>query len=280
MTSTIYDKEQLTVYCYLTALPLFQLDDNTIAYYQSLDPSGKNLEHLLATGYTHPATRFLKDGYFRLAETCPSIFLCWLLHKFITLPVTTYPLETYTTLEARATISQDIIGYYESDLITDELIENLINTLQAVPFVNNKAACTIPLSDPTSLKVSDIEMLVEKTRTEARKVETRDVVRILSNYQIDWKANNETAEFLYRYWNNSWTGDYQDSPRAKIRKEVTRRTRVITALDLIDPFPYATEHLLAAPPKPTITYNQSKAENASNALLALASLLSSSKKTS
>lgn len=277
--NSIYDKEQLTVYCYLTALPLFELDDNTIAYYQSLDPSGRDLERLLATGYTHPATRFLKDGYFHLAETCPSIFLCWLLHKFITLPVTTYPLETYSTLEARATISQDIIGYYESDMITDELIENLINTLQAVPFVHNKAACTIPLTSPTSLKVSDIEMLVEKTRTEARKVETRDVIRILSNYQIDWKANNETAEFLYRYWNNSWTGDYKDSPRAKIRKEVTRRTRIITALDLIDPFPYATENLLTAPPKPTAPYNQRKAESASNALLALASLLAPAKKT-
>lgn len=279
MTSTIYNKEPLTVYCYLTALPLFELDDNTIAYYQSLDPSGRDLERLLATGYTHPATRFLKDGYFHLAETCPSIFLCWLLHKFITLPVTAYPLETYSTLEARATISQDIIGYYEADLITDELIENLINTLQAVPFVHNKAACTIPLASPDSLKVSDIEMLVEKTRTEARKVETRDVIRILSNYQIDWKANNETAEFLYRYWNNSWTGDYRDSPRAKIRKEVTRRTRIITALDLIDPFPYATENLLSAPPKPTAPYNQSKAESASNALLALASLLAPAKKT-
>jgi hypothetical protein len=279
MSSTIYDKEPLTVYCYLTALPLFELDDNTIAYYQSLDPSGKNLEHLLATGYTHPATRFLKDGYFRLAETCPSIFLCWLLHKFITLPVATYPLETYTTLEARATISQDIISYYEADLITDELVDNLISTLQAVPFIHNKAACTISLSDPTSLKVSDIEMLIEKTRTEARKVETRDVIRILSSYQIDWKANNEVAEFLYRYWNNSWTGDYKDSPRAKIRKEVTRRTRVITALDLIDPFPYATEHLLSSQPKPTVQYNQRKAENASNALLALASLLSTVKKT-
>lgn len=279
MTSTIYDREQLTVYCYLTALPLFQLDDNTIAYYQSIDPSGKNLEHLLATGYTHPATRFLKDGYFRLAETCPSIFLCWLLHKFITLPVAAYPLESYTALEARATISQDIVSYYESDLITDELVDNLIHTLQAVPFIHNKAACTIPLPSPTSLKVSDIEMLIEKTRTEARKVETRDVVRILSSYQIDWKANNEIAEFLYRYWNNSWTGDYKDSPRAKIRKEVTRRTRVITALDLIDPFPYATEHLLSAPTKPATPYNQSKAENASNALLALASLLSTAKKT-
>lgn len=277
--NSIYDKDPLTVYCYLTALPLFQLDDNTIAYYQSLDPSGIRLEKLLATGYTHPATRFLKDGYFRLAETCPSIFLCWLLHKFITLPVSQYPLESYSTLEARATISQDIIGYYESDLITDELIENLINTLQAVPFVHNKAACTIQLPDPTSLKVSDIEMLIEKTRTEARKVETRDVIRILSNYQIDWKANNDVAEFLYRYWNNSWTGDYRDSPRVKIRKEVTRRTRVITALDLIDPFPYATENLLSAQPKPTVQYNQSKAENASNALLALASLLSPAKKT-
>jgi hypothetical protein len=280
MSSTIYDKEPLTVYCYLTALPLFELDDNTIAYYQSLDPSGKNLEHLLATGYTHPATRFLKDGYFRLAETCPSIFLCWLLHKFITLPVAQFPLESYSTLEARATISQDIISYYEADLITDELVDNLISTMQAVPFIHNKAACTISLSDPTSLKVSDIEMLIEKTRTEARKVETRDVIRILSNYQIDWKANNEVAEFLYRYWNNSWTGDYKDSPRAKIRKEVTRRTRVITALDLIDPFPYATEHLLSAQPKPTVQYNQRKAENASNALLALASLLSNVKKTS
>jgi len=279
MTS-IYDKDPLTVYCYLTALPLFELDDNTIAYYQSLDPSGTRLEKLLATGYTHPATRFLKDGYFHLAETCPSIFLCWLLHKFITLPVAQYPLESYTALEARALVSQDIIGYYESDLITDELIENLINTLQAVPFVNNKAACTIQLSDPSSLRVSDIEMLIEKTRTEARKVETRDVIRILSNYQIDWKANNEIAEFLYRYWNNSWTGDYRDSPRAKIRKEVTRRTRVITALDLIDPFPYATESLLSATPKATVQYNQSKAENASNALLALANLLSSAKKTS
>lgn len=277
--NSIYDKDPLTVYCYLTALPLFQLDDNTIAYYQSLDPSGIRLEKLLATGYTHPATRFLKDGYFRLAETCPSIFLCWLLHKFITLPVSQYPLESYSTLEARATISQDIIGYYESDLITDELIENLINTLQAVPFVHNKAACTIQLPDPTSLKVSDIEMLIEKTRTEARKVETRDVIRILSNYQIDWKANNDVAEFLYRYWNNSWTGDYRDSPRVKIRKEVTRRTRVITALDLIDPFPYATENLLSAQPKPTVQYNQSKAENASNALLALASLLAPVKKT-
>ena len=127
--NSIYDKDPLTVYCYLTALPLFELDDNTIAYYQTLDPSGTRLEKLLATGYTHPATRFLKDGYFRLAETCPSIFLCWLLHKFITLPVAQYPLETYATLEARALISQDIIGYYESDLITDELIENLINTL-------------------------------------------------------------------------------------------------------------------------------------------------------
>ena len=279
MTSNIYDKDPLTVYCYLTALPLFDLDDNTIAYYQTLDPSGTRLEKLLATGYTHPATKFLKDGYFRLAETCPSIFLCWLLHKFITLPVAQYPLETYSTLEARALISQDIIGYYESDLITDELIENLINTLQAVPFVNNKAACTIPLTSPTSLKVSDIEMLIEKTRTEARKVETRDVIRILSNYQIDWKANNEIAEFLYRYWNNSWTGDYRDSPRAKIRKEVTRRTRVITALDLIDPFPYATENLLSAPPKPIVQYNQRKAENASNALLALANLLAPAKKT-
>lgn len=278
MTS-IYDKDPLTVYCYLTALPLFQLDDNTIAYYQAVDPSGIRLEKLLATGYTHPATKFLKDGYFRLAETCPSIFLCWLLHKFITLPVDQYPLESYTTLEARATISQDIIGYYESDLITDELIDNLVCTLQAVPFVHNKAACTIPLASPDSLKVSDIEMLIEKTRTEARKVETRDVIRILSNYQIDWKANNETAEFLYRYWNNSWTGDYRDSPRAKIRKEVTRRTRVITALDLIDPFPYATESLLAAQPKSTVQFNQRKAENASNALLALANLLSPAKKT-
>ena len=278
--NSIYDKDPLTAYCYLTAIPLFELDDNTIAYYKALDPSGIQLEKLLATGYTHPATRFLKDGYFHLAETCPAIFLCWLLHKFITLPVEQYPLESYSALEARASVSQDIIGYYESDLITDELIENLINTLQAVPFINNKAACTIQLPSPTSLKVSDIDMLIEKTRTEARKVETRDVIRILSSYQIDWKANNDIAEFLYRYWNNSWTGSYKDSPRAKIRKEVTRRTRIITALDLIDPFPYATENLLTVPPKPTVQYNQSKAENASNALLALASLLSSAKKTS
>lgn len=280
MNSSIYDREQLTVYCYHTALPLFQLDDNTIAYYKAMDPSGTQLERLLATGYTHPATRFLKDGYFHLAECCPSIFLCWLLHKFITLPVSDYPLESYSALEARASVSQDIIGYYESDLITDELIENLINTMQAVPFVHNKAACTIPLTSPTSLKVSDIEMLIEKTRTEARKVETRDVIRILSSCQVDWKANNDVAEFLYRYWNSSWTGNYKDSPRAKIRKEVTRRTRIITALDLIDPFPYATEELLTAPPKPTPQYNQHKAESASNALLALASLLACAKKTS
>lgn len=268
--TNIYDNDPITVYCCETALPLFQLDDNTIAYYQQIDPSGKVLERHLTFGYRHPAIRTVKDGYFRLADTCPVVFLCWLMHKFITLPTSIYPLESYDNLIARSVISAQLSDYYDNGQIDDNLYDSIVSTLQAVPFIDDKTDCTIPLQSP-SISVPDIEFLLERVRTATAKKDAKDITKAISQYRVS-ESVHKASKLLYLYWNQSSTGDYKDSPKAKIHKEVSRRIKTITSLDLIDPFGLdGSRFLLSGSSSKPI--DKSKAEAASNALSLLASMI-------
>lgn len=270
----LYDMDSIPVYCYETAFKLFDLDDNTVAYYQTIDPSGTMLERHLAMGYRHPAIRSVKNGYYQLAECYPTLFLCWLMHKFITLPVAQYPLESYVNLQARASISSQLVHLYESEQIDDVLFQDIISTLQAVPFVEDKTDATIRLQSPL-ISLSDIQFLLERVRTATNRLNAKEVALAISQYRIS-ESKHRASQLLYLYWNQSSTGDYRDSPKAHIRKEVNRRIKQISALDLLDPFGMdGSKFLLEASVGSLasgVTVDREKATAASNALAALASL--------
>ena len=116
--------EKIYCYCCSTGLKLYEMDDNTIAYINECDPSGHMLA-MIASQQKHPALSAFRQDWGRLADCCPHVFLCFLLHKFIVIP--NVQRETYAYVKAMGQVSDSIVQMYEQDIIDDKVILALLN---------------------------------------------------------------------------------------------------------------------------------------------------------
>lgn len=238
------------VHCHETGLPLFQLDDNTVAMYRELDPSGKLLSQICLQGYTHPALKAFRGDMTLLAETCPQIFLCFLLHKFIVYP----HLErvTWDWMQAMEDTDSVICQLYDNEDLTDDDIADLLETCVLVRCAGNKTADTLPLADPLDINAERIREFVQSVSKRVSTLPRKPIYETINGMeQADWKFAL-TVQHLRPL--PQVKGDRWDNPMSvtrKVSKAVVRKTSVptkITMLDVLD-----TETLIS--PKASVNHS-------------------------
>ena len=122
--AALYDLDTIPVYCAQTGTYLGALDDNTIAYYQRIDPTGSLLDTTLC-GYTHPSLlAYRAASYTDYWEICPTQFLSFLLGKTCTF--TNVPRQSWLWTERLHRLHLALTAAWEDDRIDDELCSRII----------------------------------------------------------------------------------------------------------------------------------------------------------
>lgn len=267
----IYLSDNPWVYCNETGLALFQLDDNTVAYYQTIDPSGKMLR-TVCSQYRHPAIIAVKDNYWALAESCPAIFLCWLLFKYIHL--TYVPRESYEYAVEMNKVSQAIINLYEQDILDDDYIAGLLETLTTTVIVEDRALLSIKLDSPSITK-RNIDTLQDNVTALLELMPKATIAKALSSYWVDTHQYIPTLGAMYGVKDTH-------TERAKtLRRAVKSKVRLVLTEDNIDSAiaitqpPVVTQSAVPVPSytsHPLVQLADSYKENPSKALDGIAAL--------
>ena len=122
------------ILCPDTGLQLGELDDGTVAYLLELDASGSTLARI-ATQRRHPALCAIRNDWSLLADTCPVVYLCALLMRFVHFP--SVPRESFAWAEAQHDIAMDIEAMYEDGTISDEDIVGFKTVGDIVRYIEN-----------------------------------------------------------------------------------------------------------------------------------------------
>lgn len=187
--ATLYTLDSIPVYCAQTGTYLGTLDDNTIAYYQRIDPSGSLLDTTLC-GYTHPSLlAYRAASYIDYWEICPTQFLSFLLGKTCTF--TNVPRQTWLWTERLHRLHAALTAAWEDDRIDDELCSRLIAATLCNTILWKSATNTyrIPddllLSEPTSpsgldLTISTLSSYISTMETHRNHCTIADISRAIS----------------------------------------------------------------------------------------------------
>ena len=228
------NNERIFCYCCSTGLRLFELDDNTIAYINECDPSGKMLA-TIASQQKHPALMAFKNDWGKLADYCPHVFLCYLLHKFIVIP--NCQRETYAYVKAMGQVSDSIVDMYEQDIIDDKRIVSMLEHLVLVPVITSEH-CMRPA--PTVLArfrisdrryfitIDDIEKLEQDVIAQARCCTLSAVNKTLSSY---WQDDHRYVPALTALWG------VKETPTETVRRVLKAKTKLYVtdaALEKLD----------------------------------------------
>lgn len=120
----IYDLDTIPVYCANTGAYLYELDDNTIAYFQTIDPTATVVSRVLS-GHIHPTLQLYKsDNYISYWETCPILFISYLLGKVCTFATTAK--DSYLWTRKLHLLNQAIEYAYNDDRIDDEYMLKIL----------------------------------------------------------------------------------------------------------------------------------------------------------
>lgn len=261
--------ELVPILCPDTGLQLGELDDGTVAYLLELDPSGSTLARV-ATQRRHPALCAIRNDWSLLADTCPVVYLCALLMRFVHFP--NVPRESFSWAVAQHDIAMDIEAMYEDGTISDEDIVSITEALALTCIMESPALGTRPavamqahydsFDDidgrcPTwSISRKDIDELCSACIAGVNGLPRASVWRTIASYWQDMHRYIPTVQALW---------GVKETPAETLRRIVKKRTdvtlseRELAKLDFLDAMhinalPSAaslSKALALAPAKPT-----------------------------
>lgn len=243
MQTTTNPDEKIYCYCCSTGLKLYELDDNTIAYINECDPSGVMLSRI-ASQQKHPALSAFRQDWGRLADCCPHVFLCFLLHKFIVIP--NVQRETYAYVKAMGQVSDSIVQMYEQDIIDDKVILALLEHLTLVPVITSphgnkpEPVLLAHLNIETHqyyITLYDIEKLEQDILANTRTMSCAQVSRCLSSYWEDNHCYIPTLAAMY---------GVKEKPADTVRRVVKKHTKLMLTESTLEALDFHYVHPLLA----------------------------------
>ena len=288
--------KSVPILCPDTGLQLGELDDGTVAYLLELDASGSMLARI-ATQRRHPALCAMRNDWSLLADTCPVVYLCALLMRFVHFPGV--PRESFAWAEAQHDIAMDIEAMYEDGTISDEDIVSITEALALTcitdsPLLGARPAVAMQahydsFDDidgrcPTwSISRADIDELCAACIAGINGLPRASVWRTIASYWTDTHRYIPTVQALW---------GVKETPSETLRRIVKKRTdvtvseRELAKLDFLDAMRIGampssaslSKALALAPAKPVQSATQGSLDTASSvqaldAFAALAALL-------
>lgn len=288
--------DPIPVLCPDTGLQLGELDDNTVSYLMELDPSGSTLARV-ATQRRHPALCAIRNDWSLLADTCPVVYLCALLMRFVHFP--SVPRESFEWAMAQHQIALDIEAMYEDGTISDADIVSITEALALTcitdsPLLGMRPAVAMQAHRDSfddvdgchpvwSISRKDIDELCSACIAGINGLPRASIWRTIASY---WQDTHRYIPTVQALWG------VKEAPAETLRRIVKKRTdvtiseRELAKLDFLDAMRIGalpssaslTKALALAPAKPAQSVTQSNPAGASSAqaldaFAALAALL-------
>lgn len=292
LASLLSSGEPVPILCPDTGLQLGELDDGTTAYLLELDASGSTLARI-ATQRRHPALCAIRNDWSLLADTCPVVYLCALLMRFVHFPGV--PKESFSWAQAQHNIAMDIEAMYEDGTISDGDIVSITEALALTCITESPALGTRPaiamqahrdsfddVNDrypDWSISRKDIDELCSACIAGVNGLPRASVWRTIASY---WQDMHRYVPTVQAMWG------VKEAPAETLRRIVKKRTdvtvseRELAKLDFLDAMhigalPSSASLTKALSLAPTVAPSPSAAPapapDALNAFAALAALL-------
>lgn len=285
LASLLSGGEPVPILCPDTGLQLGELDDGTTAYLLELDASGSTLARI-ATQRRHPALCAIRNDWSLLADTCPVVYLCALLMRFVHFPGV--PKESFSWAQAQHNIAMDIEAMYEDGTISDGDIVSITEALALTCITESPALGTRPAiamqahydaDGSWGISRADIDELCSACIAGINGLPRASVWRTIASYWQDMHRYIPTVQALW---------GVKEAPAETLRRIVKKRTdvtvseRELAKLDFLDAMhigalPSSASLTKALSLAPTVAPSPSAAPapapDALNAFAALAALL-------
>lgn len=277
------------ILCPDTGLQLGELDDGTTAYLLELDATGSTLTRV-ATQRRHPALCAMRNDWSLLADTCPVVYLCALLMRFVHFP--SVPRESFSWALAQRDIAQCISHMYESEALSDTDLVAITEALALTCVTDSPLAGARPAvamqaqrkGEAFYISRSDIDALCTSCISGVNGLPRASVWRTIASY---WQDTHRYIPTVQAMWG------VKEAPTETLRRIVKKRTdvtvseRELAKLDFLDAMHLGalpssaslTKALTLAPSMPTAQASPSRTSGTQNAqasldaFVALASLL-------
>lgn len=280
--------EPVPILCPDTGLQLGELDDGTTAYLLELDASGSTLVRI-ATQRRHPALCAMRNDWSLLADTCPIVYLCALLMRFVHFP--NVPRESFAWAVAQHDIAKCIEALYESEALTERDIVSITEALALTcitdsPLLGARPAVAMQAhkeGEAFGISRKDIDELCSACIADINGLPRASVWRTIASYWTDTHRYIPTVQALW---------GVKETPSETLRRIVKKRTdvtiseRELAKLDFLDAMRIGampssaslSKALALAPAKPVQSATQGNPDAASSAqaldaFAALAALL-------
>lgn len=285
LASLLSGGEPVPILCPDTGLQLGELDDGTTAYLLELDASGSTLARI-ATQRRHPALCAIRNDWSLLADTCPVVYLCALLMRFVHFPGV--PKESFSWAQAQHNIAMDIEAMYEDGTISDGDIVSITEALALTCITESPALGTRPAiamqahydaDGSWGISRANIDELCSASIAGINGLPRASVWRTIASYWQDMHRYIPTVQALW---------GVKEAPAETLRRIVKKRTdvtvseRELAKLDFLDAMhigalPSSASLTKALSLAPTVAPSPSAAPapapDALNAFAALAALL-------
>lgn len=285
LASLLSGGEPVPILCPDTGLQLGELDDGTTAYLLELDASGSTLARI-ATQRRHPALCAIRNDWSLLADTCPVVYLCALLMRFVHFPGV--PKESFSWAQAQHNIAMDIEAMYEDGTISDGDIVSITEALALTCITESPALGTRPAiamqahydaDGSWGISRANIDELCSACIAGINGLPRASVWRTIASYWQDMHRYIPTVQALW---------GVKEAPAETLRRIVKKRTdvtvseRELAKLDFLDAMhigalPSSASLTKALSLAPTVAPSPSAAPapapDALNAFAALAALL-------
>jgi len=285
LASLLSSGEPVPILCPDTGLQLGELDDGTTAYLLELDASGSTLARI-ATQRRHPALCAIRNDWSLLADTCPVVYLCALLMRFVHFPGV--PKESFSWAQAQHNIAMDIEAMYEDGTISDGDIVSITEALALTCITESPALGTRPAiamqahydaDGSWGISRANIDELCSACIAGINGLPRASVWRTIASYWQDMHRYIPTVQALW---------GVKEAPAETLRRIVKKRTdvtvseRELAKLDFLDAMhigalPSSASLTKALSLAPTVAPSPSAAPapapDALNAFAALAALL-------
>jgi hypothetical protein len=288
LAHVLASSEPIPILCPDTGLQLGELDDGTTAYLLELDVSGSILARI-ATQRRHPALCAMRNDWSLLADTCPVVYLCALLMRFVHFP--SVPRESFAWAVAQHDIAMDIEAMYEDGTISDSDIVSITEALALTcitdsPLLGARPAVAMQAhkeGEAFGISRKDIDELCSACIAGINGLPRASVWRTIASYWTDTHRYIPTVQALW---------GIKETPSETLRRIVKKRTdvtiseRELAKLDFLDAMRIGampssaslSKALALAPAKPAQCATQGNLDAASSvqaldAFAALAALL-------
>lgn len=244
LATYIASGEPVPILCPDTGLQLGELDDGTTAYLLELDASGSTLARI-ATQRRHPALCAIRNDWSLLADTCPVVYLCALLMRFVHFP--NVPRESFAWAMAQHDIAMDIEAMYEDGSISDADIVSITEALALTcitdsPLLGARPAVAMQAHYDSfddinsrcsdwSVSRADIDELCSACIAGINGLPRASVWRTIASY---WQDTHRYIPTVQALWGVKETPSETLRRIVKKRTDVTISERELAKLDFLD----------------------------------------------